>query len=185
MPRQTQYNRQNRWHPPNLAYTGEAARLLGVAVRTVEQWRRRGIWKPHRKSGGGWAMYSAEQISKCYTVCLVAEEDVPPPTDPGPVRTIPVDDYLPFDFDRPPSGLLAPREAAAIVQVTMATLARWRQEKVFMPDIRLPTGQGRYWETRLRKYDRKMLLASTREVRRRQDGRGLMREGVGWWRTGR
>lgn len=124
-------------------------------------------------------MYSREQISKCYTGCRVADEDVVPPTYPGPVRTIPLDDYLPFDFDHPPSGLLKPQEAAEIIGVSSATLSNWHGEKVFMPDICLPNGQGRYWQDRIREYDRKMLLAITREERRRKGPDGRVCEGVG------
>ena len=57
--------------------TGEAAKLCGVTVRTVQYYDSRGILVPSELSEGGRRLYSEEDIQKLKIICFLRELDLP------------------------------------------------------------------------------------------------------------
>ena len=57
--------------------TGEAARLCGVSVRTVQYYDTRGILIPSELSEGGRRLYSEDDLAKMKVICFLRDLDVP------------------------------------------------------------------------------------------------------------
>ena len=53
--------------------TGEAAKMCGITVRTVQYWDERGIVSPSELTDGGRRLYSDEDLSKLEIVCFLKE----------------------------------------------------------------------------------------------------------------
>lgn len=50
--------------PPRLVSTGEAARAVGVHVRTLQEWAQKGIVTPANYTAGGHARWDVEDLLK-------------------------------------------------------------------------------------------------------------------------
>lgn len=48
--------------PPKLVSTGEAARAVGVHVRTLQQWAQQGLVKPAGYTAGGHARWDVDDL---------------------------------------------------------------------------------------------------------------------------
>lgn len=57
--------------------TGEAAKLCGVTVRTVQYYDSRGILVPSELSEGGRRLYSEEDLKRLKIICFLRELDLP------------------------------------------------------------------------------------------------------------
>ena len=53
--------------------TGEAARLCGITVRTVQYWDEKGLVSPSDLTDGGRRLYSDEDLSQLRVVCFLKE----------------------------------------------------------------------------------------------------------------
>ena len=82
--------------------TGEAAKLCGVTVRTVQYYDARDILKPSELSEGGRRLYSGADIRRLRIICFLREaglsinsiSDLLSESDPGSVINTLLDDIL-------------------------------------------------------------------------------------------
>lgn len=62
--------------PPRLVSTGEAARALGVAVRTLQRWVREGAVTPDLTTAGGHHRFDVERLREQLDA-LARRDDLP------------------------------------------------------------------------------------------------------------